>query len=90
MSTFCHSSDPARCAAGGGCAEKGGSEAGTTSIYTKVTLGVVAAALLALTGERPLAETVDAIFADAIAESVAARTHLRHGSGDGTGDEVNG
>jgi hypothetical protein len=56
-----------------GHAEKAGSEAGTTSIYTKATLGEVAAALSALTGERhPLAETVDAIFADSIAESVAA------------------
>lgn len=58
-----------------GHAEKGGSDAGTTSVYTKATLGEVAAALSALTGERhPLAETVDAMFAEAIAEHGTAST----------------
>jgi integrase/recombinase XerC len=50
-----------------GHAEKSGSEASTTSIYTKATLGEVAAALSLLTGEpHPLAEAVDTIFTDAI------------------------
>jgi integrase/recombinase XerC len=56
-----------------GHAPKGGSEATTTSIYTKATLGEVAAAVAALTGEpHPMADMVDAAFTEAIAASVAA------------------